>query len=353
MTKKQVPVTKRVLNPAAPEPEPVLTNRIALVVDSSGSMQLLRQDVIARLSEQVNNIKAQAHNSGQRTFVSVYQFSGRTRLLCLAKDQHPEAVPALTSYYPDGQTALLDAIQDVARDLESQDDRSPDTSFLMIVLTDGEENDSYTSAAQIQQLLRRLQGTDRWTFAMLMPPGGRIYAQQLGIPDGNIQEWEGTRLGLERASRNSIVATTSYYATRALGQTATRAFFADLSGVTKRDLNNLDDLTGQFRRIPVTREEEISALVERSGVPYQLGKGYYQLTKAEKVQSHKDLVIEDRATKRLFGGDEARRLVGIATGAGVTVRVNPGNLANYNLFVQSTSMNRKLVRGTTLLYRDR
>jgi hypothetical protein len=34
----------------------------------------------------------------------------------------------------------------------------------------------------------------------------------------------------------------------------------------------------------------------------------------------------------------------------VEVKVAPGNHANYNLFVLSTSTNRKLVRGTLFLY---
>jgi hypothetical protein len=39
-----------------------------------------------------------------------------------------------------------------------------------------------------------------------------------------------------------------------------------------------------------------------------------------------------------------------AKSAGQNVKVKPGNHLNYSIFVESTSNNRKLVRGSTLLY---
>jgi len=47
-------------------------------------------------------------------------------------------------------------------------------------------------------------------------------------------------------------------------------------------------------------------------------------------------------------GPDARDLIGLP--AGGTEKVIPGNHANYDIYIQSTSNNRRLVRGTKLIY---
>lgn len=53
--------------------------------------------------------------------------------------------------------------------------------------------------------------------------------------------------------------------------------------------------------------------------------------------------------KRQWSGMPGRALVGLPTDGVTYSKVNPGNHANYDIFVKSNSVNRKLVRGTTLL----
>jgi hypothetical protein len=55
----------------------------------------------------------------------------------------------------------------------------------------------------------------------------------------------------------------------------------------------------------------------------------------------------EKGSKAIYGGNAARSLIGLPYGA--EAKVEPGNHANYDIFVQSTSTNRKLVRGTKLL----
>jgi hypothetical protein len=331
-----------------------LVNHIALVIDSSGSMQSLRAETVSQINKQINTIKENAYKTKQKTFVSVYTFSDRCSLRCLVGNAFPEAVPQyeLGSFIPRGQTALLDAVLDVGQKLENMDDGAKTTSFLMVVLTDGQENASSASSWGVKSKLAKLQGTDRWTFAFLMPPGGKKYALSLGIPEGNIQEWEGTEVGLRAASQSTQVGTSNYYTSRSAGATKSTSFFTDLSSIGKRDLNKLTDLTGQFKRWTVKKECAISDfVVDEHKRTYIIGNAFYQITKPEKVQAYKELIIEDRSTGILYGGTEARKLIGITAQPGEVFRVTPGNHANFNLFVQSTSMNRKLVRGTVLLYR--
>lgn len=344
---KKDPVTKLV-NPASQERK--LVNHIALVVDRSGSMGHLTNDVIRVLNEQVANIKKNAYDSGQETRVSLYLFSTFTKSIVVGS--HPEAVPLLTSYdyQPDGGTALFDAVRMAADNMHSADNGSADTSFLLVALTDGEENSS--RLGPIDSLIRQKQGTDRWSFAFLVPPGGRRTVENLGVPAGNVIEWEGTKAGLDRAAHVAVSSVSNYYAARAAGHSKSTSFFTDLSKVKTSDLKKLDDVSHDFKRWKVTKEQPISEFVSGKRFGYLIGRGYYELTKPEKVQSHKDFVIADRNTLKLYGGDQARDLIGVPAGPGVTVKVVPGNHSNYKIFVQSTSMNRILVRGSEFLYRS-
>ena len=141
-----------------------------------------------------------------------------------------------------------------------------------------------------------------------------------------------------------------------------------MSKVSDRDIRNLNDVSANFRTLKVNNagpggaEWLIRKFVEnrmlhnitfsrQAGHAYGAGNAYYQLTKNEKVQAAKSLVVKDKSTGAIYGGHEARALIGMPTD--VQVRVKPGNLQHWDIFVQSTSFTRKLVRGTELLYRIR
>jgi hypothetical protein len=50
----------------------------------------------------------------------------------------------------------------------------------------------------------------------------------------------------------------------------------------------------------------------------------------------------------MYSGSDARTLIGLPTSG--NARLHPGNHGNYDIFIQSTSINRKLVGGTGVLY---
>jgi hypothetical protein len=123
-----------------------------------------------------------------------------------------------------------------------------------------------------------------------------------------------------------------------------------MSDLTSKDLKTtLDNIADKVKTWTVPAETEIRPFVEqKTGLPYQAGSVFYQLTKPEKVQDTKKLLIQEKNSKAMYAGNEARTLLGLPTG--VDCKVKPGNHANFDLFVQSTSVNRKLVRGTKLVH---
>lgn len=348
---------RKPVKPAKPE---VPLNHIAILVDESGSMEHLRTKVPGVVQEQINAIRQSSYDAGQETLVSIYSFNtanGRTRNGVRTEPKahcvnaFPEAA-IFGPYHPGGGTPLNDSIHFVLDRLEAAKKGRADESFLVIVVTDGDENESAASAPGAR--IHRLLGTDRWSFAFLVPPGAtHMTMTRTNVAGGCIQEWEATEAGLRQASVSTQAGIGNYYAARAAGGTKTAAFFTDLSKVKKADLKKLEDVSGDLKRWTVDKESPIAEFVQRKFGSYSIGHAYYELTKPEKIQSHKDLLIAERASKKVFGGSQAKALIGLTSGPGVTVAVKPGNHANFRIFVKSTSMNRKLVRGTDLLYRVR
>ena len=140
----------------------------------------------------------------------------------------------------------------------------------------------------------------------------------------------------------------SYYNARSAGAKSLTNFYqVDLSDVTSRDLKQLDNLQNKFKVFEVTKESAIKEFVEEKGFNYIPGSCFYELTKKETIQANKEILVQEKGKMALYGGNEARDLIGLPQGK--DVKVEPLNLSKYRVFVLSTSVNRKLVRGSKLL----
>lgn len=333
--------------------------RVALIIDQSDSMRPLRSTVELKVNDLVEKIRA--HQVKDHTYqVGLYVFS--------------ETVLGPMEKYPStfmGQkTALLDAVGQAVEDLSTQKParkifpwEQEDSAFLVIVLTDGEENSSKFYAGpetfgnwraprkSIVDLLKKKQAEGNWTFAFQLPPGKADYfSRTFGIPRENCTEWEGTKKGFEETSVRTEQSFAAYSAVRAAGGTKSTSFYVapDLSKVKAKDLKQLDDMTSRFAQFRVDKESDIKAFVElRTKKPYIPGTAFFQLTKPEKVQATKQIALIGHGEKTVLGGQQARDLIGLKPF--VDAKVTPGNHGNYDIFIQSNSANRKLVRGTKVL----
>jgi hypothetical protein len=101
-------------------------------------------------------------------------------------------------------------------------------------------------------------------------------------------------------------------------------------------------------RVSVGDPTKISEFCVRKVGRFTRGEVYYQLTESEKVQDYKKVIIQDTDTGRFYSGWRAAALIGIPTFTG-TVRIRPGTLGKFKIFIQSTSTNRKLTVGSVVL----
>ena len=104
----------------------------------------------------------------------------------------------------------------------------------------------------------------------------------------------------------------------------------------------------RFQVLHVDEVTDIKSFVQGTGATFKKGRGFYQLTKPETVQEMKEIVLVNRRSGDMFTGAEAREFIGLPFGERGKVRPKISEI--YDVYVQSTSSNRKLIGGTTFLY---
>lgn len=333
-----------------------MKNYIGYVNDHSGSMETIRKAAAADYNANILAVKDAATREMLNTVVSVVGVgfpsgSEVTRQLVIS---NPHVLKEITDWQTKGATPLYDGIGNIIELHESLPDyNDPSVSFLIIITTDGEEYLSRTKWSNREVLrskIEALQRTGRWTFVGRVPRGATHKMTILGIPAGNITEWDTTEAGMRASTVQTTAAVNSYMSARSAGSKSTNVFYTTAAAV---DTSKLTDVSNQVKLYVVPMNEdgsEIKDFILKRRMAYLIGAGFYQLTKVEaRVTPDKLLLIRDRTTGAVYAGDEARKMVGIDTVNNARVKPDHGG-GKYDIFIQSESTNRKLVGGTGLLY---
>jgi len=123
------------------------------------------------------------------------------------------------------------------------------------------------------------------------------------------------------------------------GRETTYSGGTDTSGLTPVN-------PSRFQVLDVDERGDIRSFVQRNGLMFKPGRGFYEFTKPEKVSDKKEVVLVDKVSGDMFTGPEACRVIG----AGGTGKIKPTSLDKWRVFVQSTSYNRVLMPNTGFLY---
>ncbi|MCT9011453.1 vWA domain-containing protein [Streptomyces sp. NPDC054766] len=335
-------------------------NHVALVLDASSSMSHLSRKVVEVADQQIAYLARRSRELDQETRVTVYVFADKVE--CVIYDKDVLRMPSLKQLYRvGGMTALLAAALKSQHELAQTAQLYGDHSFLTFVLTDGQENASHRSpdapvrnprelVTAVAQMIATQE--DNWTLAVLVPDQmGKREAMQCGFPRDNIAVWDATSTqGLEEAGQVIREATEKFMMGRTQGIRGSRAVFSVGAEAVNKDTIKAAGLAAVdpsgYRLIPVTRDAAIRDWVVECGHTYRTGGAFYQLSKPEKIQARKQIAVLEKKTDRVYSGPEARALLGLPD---VEVRVKPDHNDDFTIFVQSTSVNRKLVPNTRLL----
>src|SRR6185369_14557730 len=246
-------------------------------------------------------------------------------------------------------TALIDATLKSLDDLAHTAQLYGDHAFLVYVLTDGEENVSRNRPGALAQRLAALP--DNWTVACFVPSQtSKFEAKRFGFPADNIAIWDTTDSGLTEVGETIRRTTDTYMTSRASGIRGSKTLFSTGADAVNAQTVQQAGLTklpsSKFVVLPVLADGPIRETVEATGLTYTVGAGYYQLMKTETIQANKAIAVRDKLSGAVYTGRNARDLLGLPA---TDVRVKPDSNPQFDVFVQSTSVNRKLIKGTTLL----
>jgi hypothetical protein len=325
-------------------------NHVVLVLDRSISMRRHASKLIAVADAQIRHLAHMSEELDQETRVSVYVFGDDVQ--CLIYDKDVLRLPSIADlYHIKGSTALCSATLKSLDDLDQTATLYGDHAFLTYVLTDGQENrSSHTDRRNLPGRLSSLP--DNWTVALLVPDQTAVFdAKRFGFPAGNIAVWDANDDGgIEEGFATIRRATDTFMNNRSSGIRGSRSIFSTGPEAvnTQTVRSNLTPLSkGAYYIVPVHQDSAIRDYIESRGLHYELGSTYYQLTKKEKIQPQKKVAIREKATGKVYSGEHARDLLGLPNSMHVEVR--PNHNPDYDVFVQSTSVNRKLLANTEAL----
>lgn len=338
-----------------------IINHIVLVLDASTSMTHLSNELIKVADNQIAHLASRSQEMDQETRITVYTFASegigyRTpKIDCLIYDKDVLRMPSISQFYrAHGNTPLIDATIKALDELAETPERYGDHSFLVYVLTDGQENISRNHSSHLERRIAELP--DHWTLATFVPDQYGVHeAKRFGFPKENIAVWDATSVrGLEEAGARIREATETFMAARGHAKKTGTTFRGTRSLFTLKDpsLSQIDrDLTPlsdfKYHLFPVHETSRIDDFVIRhTGSGYKVGSAYYQLSKREEIQPQKQIAIRSNKSGDVYVGADARQLLGLPD---YHIKVSPTHNPDYDIFVQSTSVNRKLVPDTELL----
>ena len=181
---------------------------IYILLDRSGSMSSIANDVIGGFNKMIKDQKA----NGPDAKVTLVQFDSQDSQAVIVAGVPIAEITDLTgeTFIPRGGTPLLDAtglligrvrVEAAAREATGL----PKQDILFVSITDGEENESCEySLSQIKKLFKECEKAG-WTFVFVSAALDAYGdAQRIGVKHGNIQAFDksahGTRLAFQSLS---------------------------------------------------------------------------------------------------------------------------------------------------------
>lgn len=166
---------------------------VAIILDKSGSMDGTREQTVGGYNEHIQQIKSDA-DENLEILTCLVTFNGQVfeHLWLTEPDTLEEA--KVENYVPTGSTAMRDAMgYTIGKLLDTCDKFSDDdTSYLVVMISDGEENSSsHFTVPALREIVEAQQDKDNWTFTYM--GCGKKYLQKVAdetaIPISNMAAW--------------------------------------------------------------------------------------------------------------------------------------------------------------------
>ncbi len=177
---------------------------VKLIIDASGSMGSVRQEVVDALNRLKVKLEETANRTGAEFQVSITDFSGLLGIHLMRDFEHVDTLKPFTArdYNPDGSTPLCDAAyqgisETIAHGTLVYGTGATGYQQAVVILSDGADNDSRHTPADIATLLKEFVGRRNFIIAFIGFGAGQhqrdVYtsiAQEMGIPAQNLRVYD-------------------------------------------------------------------------------------------------------------------------------------------------------------------
>jgi hypothetical protein len=330
---------------------------VGMAIDCSGSMHSHVATVPKLVDGLVAHLVQQSKINNQEVRLSVLLFNATWRYWVW--DMDVLRVPSMVGRYgANGGTALIDATMALLEDMEKVPQLGGRHDFLFYFLTDGHhEAPIRVTPAQLRAKIEGLP--ENVTAGALVPDfRARAAAKSYGFPSTAIADWDATSTdGFEKAMET---VTTS--ATKVLRMTSTGAARGTKHLYAPDPTKINDDAVSKLGMTPVKPTAyhwiHVGNVAEKTrmidyfaaqGLPWKLGRNFYQLQKDELIAADKELALvkTSNSSQVVYIGPEIRALLGLPDDK--KVRVAPGLVPGWQVYVQSKSADRHVQSGGLLI----
>lgn len=353
-TQKAAPTTtkaqqqKPIVPPAAPVAPALDEPHVILVLDESMSMRSVEPTYRAQVQTIIDRLRTELPKST----VEICDFGEDVRWT-------PACAPAQLNYQHrlnGNTTPLYYVVTQAASKASLMAQKHP---VLIYLVTDGEATDTFHDfiAAATRAVVAAL-ATNRITFACVGPKTAAWFFRSAGIPAACIRDWNGTDAAdLSAITKQAAQGISNFAAATKQGRTKLDSFFVDVvkTGATvARAKRELSDITASLRRVKVSKyisvEDFVRGVLKIDLIP---GAVYYQLVKGEKLLQGRRIILQPRdktgdLEQVFLTGPAVRPLLGLPTDR--DVEIEPKNLGDFVVYLQSASPTRKLTPGTLCLF---
>lgn len=185
---------------------------IGIVLDSSGSMELIKNDIIGTFRE---FIKKQKELPGDCTF-SLYSFNHDVIRLVDFEDLKKSEKDFMADYMPSGCTALYDgigtAVSEIGKNLHKMDESNRPDKVLIAIITDGKENASKEYNHQkATEMIKEQKEKYNWEFLFLAAnQDAMAVGSSFGLSSKNCMTFSADTSGVKNFTRSLSTYTTMY-----------------------------------------------------------------------------------------------------------------------------------------------
>ncbi len=204
-----------------------MRTHVGIVLDESTSMSGVRNETISMLNEQI----AELQKSEITNRVTLAKFA-TTSQKPIFEDRKATKIYPFTGkeYKPDGMTALNDAIVEMVERLDTIKLKKKD-AVLLIVISDGMENQSKTSNETVRKIISEKQEHKQWTIVYLgQRADARVAVDVYNFHVGNTRSFNATSKGLAAMSTSNALDLASYASARSAGETSVINFVSGQAG---------------------------------------------------------------------------------------------------------------------------